>query len=103
MIQEEIFGPVVTVQPFDTEEEAIRLANGTRYGLAAGLQTPDAARHRVAPPLNAGIVWANTWGMLDVALPFGGTGQSGHGREYGPEALHEYTRSKSVFVPTQPL
>jgi acyl-CoA reductase-like NAD-dependent aldehyde dehydrogenase len=98
-IQEEIFGPVLTVQPFDTEEEAIALANGTRYGLAAGLQTTDLRRaHRVAAALRAGIVWVNGWALLDPSMPFGGTGQSGYGRENGPEALAEYLQTKSVVV-----
>jgi acyl-CoA reductase-like NAD-dependent aldehyde dehydrogenase len=98
-VQEEIFGPVVTVQPFDTEKEAIALANGTRYGLAAGLQTRDLTRaHRVAAALHAGIVWVNGWSLLDPSMPFGGTGQSGYGRENGPEALNEYLRTKSVVV-----
>jgi acyl-CoA reductase-like NAD-dependent aldehyde dehydrogenase len=99
LVQEEVFGPVVTVQPFDTEEEAVALANGTVYGLAAGLQTRDVARaHRVAAQLRAGIVWVNGWALLDVAMPFGGTGASGYGRENGPEALQEYLRTKSVVV-----
>ncbi len=98
-VQEEIFGPVVTVQPFDTEEEAVRLANGTAYGLAAGLQTKDVSRaHRVAAALDAGIVWVNGWALLDPAMPFGGVGQSGYGRENGPEGLDAYLRTKSVVV-----
>lgn len=98
-IQEEIFGPVLTVQPFDTDDEAVALANGTRYGLAAGLQTRDVARaHRVAAALRAGIVWVNGWSLLDPSMPFGGTGQSGYGRENGPEGLNEYLRTKSVVV-----
>jgi acyl-CoA reductase-like NAD-dependent aldehyde dehydrogenase len=98
-VQEEIFGPVLTVQPFDTEEEAVRMANGTPYGLAAGLQTSDMARaHRVAAALRAGIVWVNGWAVLDVAMPFGGVGQSGYGRENGPEGLDEYLQTKSVVV-----
>jgi acyl-CoA reductase-like NAD-dependent aldehyde dehydrogenase len=98
-VQEEIFGPLVTVQPFDTEDEAIRLANGTPYGLSAGLQTTSVARaHRVAAALNAGIVWVNGWSLLDPAMPFGGTGQSGYGRENGPEGLEAYLRTKSVVV-----
>jgi phenylacetaldehyde dehydrogenase len=99
VVQEEVFGPVLTVQPFDTEDEAITLANGTPYGLAAGVQTRDIARaHRVAARLDAGIVWVNDWAMLDPAMPFGGVKQSGFGREYGPEALEGYTRTKSVVI-----
>lgn len=98
-VQEEIFGPVVTVQPFDAEDEAVALANGTRYGLAAGLQTRDIARaHRVAARLDAGLVWVNQWGLLDVQLPFGGCKQSGHGRENGPEGLDAYLQTKSVLM-----
>jgi acyl-CoA reductase-like NAD-dependent aldehyde dehydrogenase len=98
-VQEEIFGPLVTVQPFDTEAEAVALANGTAYGLSAGLQTGRIARaHRVAAALNAGIVWVNGWSLLDPAMPFGGVGQSGYGRENGPEGLDAYLRTKSVLV-----
>lgn len=98
-VQEEIFGPLVTVQPFDTEAEVVALANGTAYGLSAGLQTGSVARaHRVAAALNAGIVWVNGWSLLDPAMPFGGVGQSGYGRENGPEGLDAYLRTKSVVV-----
>lgn len=100
LVQGEIFGPVLTVQPFDGEEEAVRMANGTPYGLSAGVQTGDLARaHRVSSRLAAGIVWVNSWSVLDVAVPFGGCGQSGYGRENGPEALDEYLRAKSVVIP----
>ncbi|CCK25472.1 Aldehyde dehydrogenase 5 [Streptomyces davaonensis JCM 4913] len=99
VVQEEIFGPVLTVQPFDTEDEAVALANSTPYGLASGVQTGSLARaHRVAERLRAGIVWINDWAMLDPAVPFGGTKDSGFGREYGPEALAAYTKVKSVVV-----
>jgi acyl-CoA reductase-like NAD-dependent aldehyde dehydrogenase len=99
VVREEIFGPVLTVQRFDTEDEAIAMANGTPYGLAAGLQTENLARaHRVAARLQAGIVWVNDWAMLDPAIPFGGVKDSGYGREYGPEALAAYTRTKSVVI-----
>ena len=99
VVQEEIFGPVLTVQPFDTESEAIAMANSTEYGLAAGLQTTDVARaHRVAAQLQAGIVWVNDWALLDPAIPFGGVKNSGFGREYGPEALDPYTKTKSVVI-----
>ncbi|WP_151475714.1 aldehyde dehydrogenase family protein [Streptomyces albicerus] len=99
VVQEEIFGPVLTVQPFDSEDEAVELANSTPYGLASGLQTTDLARaHRVADRLQAGIVWVNDWAMLDPAVPFGGVKASGFGREYGPEALASYTKVKSVVI-----
>ncbi len=98
-VQEEVFGPVLTVQPFDTEEEAISLANSTAYGLAAGVQTGDISRaHRVAARIQAGIVWVNTWGLLDPAVPFGGVKASGWGRESGPEAFASFTRTKSVVI-----
>ncbi|MET7689344.1 aldehyde dehydrogenase family protein [Streptomyces sp. NPDC005483] len=99
VVQEEVFGPVLTVQPFDTEDEAVALANSTPYGLASGVQTTNLARaHRVADRLQAGIVWVNDWAMLDPAVPFGGVKDSGYGREYGPEALDAYTKVKSVVV-----
>jgi acyl-CoA reductase-like NAD-dependent aldehyde dehydrogenase len=99
IVREEVFGPVLTVQPFDTEAEAITSANKTRYGLAAGLQTRDIARvHRVAAKLEAGIVWVNGWALLDASIPFGGVKSSGWGRESGEEALLSYTRTKSVVV-----
>jgi acyl-CoA reductase-like NAD-dependent aldehyde dehydrogenase len=100
-VREEIFGPVLTVQPFDTDEEAIELANSTEYGLASGVQTSSIARaHRVSSKLDAGIVWVNSWALLDPAVPFGGVKNSGWGREYGPEALESYTRTKSVIIAT---
>ncbi|MFF6983051.1 aldehyde dehydrogenase family protein [Streptomyces sp. NPDC008343] len=99
VIQEEIFGPVLTVQAFDSEDEAVELANSTPYGLASGVQTGNLARaHRVADRLQAGIVWVNDWAMLDPAVPFGGVKHSGFGREYGTEALDAYTTTKSVVV-----
>jgi len=102
-VQEEIFGPVLTIQPFDTEEEAIALANGTRYGLSAGLQTSNVTRaHRVAAALKAGIVWVNGWSLLDPSMPFGGVKQSGFGRENGPEALDSYLQTKSVVIALGP-
>ena len=100
-VREEIFGPVLTVQPFDTDEEAIELANSTEYGLASGVQTSSITRaHRVSSKLDAGIVWVNSWALLDPAVPFGGVKNSGWGREYGPEALESYTRTKSVIIAT---
>jgi len=102
-VQEEIFGPVLTVQAFDTEEEAIELANSTRYGLAAGVQTSDVAKAiRVTARLQAGVQWVNGWAMLDPSVPFGGYKDSGLGRESGPEALLNYTRAKSVTISIPP-
>ena len=97
--QEEIFGPVVTLQPFDTEEEALTLANATPYGLASVLWTNDTQRtHRVARALNSGIVWVNCWMVRDLRTPFGGMKQSGVGREGGTEALRFFTEAKNVCI-----
>lgn len=97
--QEEIFGPVVTLQPFDTEEEAIALANATPYGLASVLWTNDVKRsHRVARALQAGIVWVNCWMVRDLRTPFGGVKQSGVGREGGVDALRFFTEAKNICI-----
>lgn len=97
--REEIFGPVLAVTPFADEDEAVRIANETVYGLAAGVWTTDVKRaHRVAKRLNAGTVWINTYHPLDAASPFGGYKQSGYGRELGAYALDLYTQIKSVWV-----
>jgi len=97
--QQEIFGPVVTVQRFGDEAEALRLANGTEYGLAATVFTRDASRlHRVSAALDAGLVWANCWMVRDLRTPFGGAKQSGVGREGGLEALRFFTEPKNVCV-----
>ncbi len=97
--QEEIFGPVVTLQPFDSEEEALRYANGTVYGLAASVWTNDIKRaHRVADRLQSGIVWLNCWMLRDLRTPFGGMKDSGVGREGGLEALRFFTEPKNVCV-----
>ncbi|MCB2205654.1 aldehyde dehydrogenase [bacterium] len=97
--QEEIFGPVATLLPFDTEEEVIAQANSTPYGLAASLWTQDLTRaHRVAAALQTGIVWINCWMLRDLRTPFGGMKQSGVGREGGWDALHFFTEAKNICV-----
>lgn len=97
--QEEIFGPVLVVIPFDDEQQAVELANESPYGLAAGLHTESLSRaHRVAHALQAGMIWVNTWGQFDPSLPFGGYKASGMGREQAIEAMESYTQHKSVYV-----
>lgn len=97
--QEEIFGPVVTITPFENEERAITFANATKYGLAATLWTRDLQRaHRVAAELHAGTVWINCWLLRDLRVPFGGMKESGVGREGGFESLRFFTESKNVCV-----
>jgi len=97
--QEEIFGPVVTLIPFDTEAEALAIANGTPYGLASTLWTSDLKRaHRVAAELHTGIVWVNCWLLRDLRTPFGGVKGSGVGREGGFEALDFFTEPKNVCI-----
>ena len=96
---EEVFGPVLAVIPFDTEEEAIGLANDTRYGLAGAVWTKDIHRgHRVAHALRTGTVWINAYRVVGPDVPFGGFGASGLGRENGIEAVHEYTQTKAIWV-----
>lgn len=97
--QEEIFGPVVTITPFDTEEEALIMANSTIYGLASVVWTQDLTRaHRVASGIHAGIVWINCWLLRDLRTPFGGVKASGVGREGGFEALDFFTEPKNVCI-----
>ncbi len=97
--RDEIFGPVVTLQPFDDDTQALALANATEYGLAASIWTRDLARaHRIAERLQAGIIWINTWLMRDLRTPFGGMGQSGMGREGGADAMRFFTEPKNVGI-----
>jgi aldehyde dehydrogenase (NAD+) len=97
--QEEIFGPVLSVIPFDDEADALRIANGTAYSLAAGVWSADIGRvHRVAAGLKAGTVWINTYGYTDVRLPWGGSGESGLGREHGDAAIENFTVPKAIWL-----
>ncbi|MDD2982626.1 MAG: aldehyde dehydrogenase [Crocinitomicaceae bacterium] len=97
--QEEIFGPVVTLTPFDTEEEVLMMANSTKYGLSATLWTNNLQRaHRMANEIDAGIVWINSWLVRDLRTPFGGIKASGVGREGGWDALRFFTEAKNVFI-----
>lgn len=97
--QQEIFGPVVTLQPFDDEAEAVALANSTTYGLSCTLWTQDVTRaHRIAGQIDAGIIWINCWLLRDLRTPFGGMKASGVGREGGLEALRFFTEPKNVCV-----
>ena len=97
--QEEIFGPVVTVMPFDTEEEVLMMANSTKYGLASTVWTENLSKaHRVAAKLHIGIVWVNCWLLRDLRTPFGGVKNSGVGREGGFEALQFFTEPKNVCI-----
>jgi aldehyde dehydrogenase (NAD+) len=97
--QEEIFGPVLSVIPFEDEEDAIRIANGTAYSLAAGVWSADIGRvHRMAAGMKAGTVWINTYGYTDVRLPWGGAGESGLGREHGEAAIDNFTEPKSIWL-----
>ncbi|CAB4630599.1 unannotated protein [freshwater metagenome] len=97
--REEIFGPVASVIKFKDEDEAIRIANDTKFGLAAGVWSNDVKRvHRVVGKLRAGTIWVNNYRRTNYAMPFGGYGESGLGRENGVESIHEYTEVKSVWI-----
>ena len=96
---EEIFGPVVTIMPFDTEEEVLKYANSTQYGLAASLWTQNLSRaHRMATKIESGIIWINCWLLRDLRTPFGGMKNSGVGREGGFEALNFFTEERNVCI-----
>ena len=97
--QEEIFGPVVTIIPFNSEEEVIKMANSTKYGLSASIFTENVSKaHRVAASIDSGIVWINTWLLRDLRIPFGGMKHSGLGREGGFKSLQFFTEPKNVCV-----
>ena len=97
--QEEIFGPVVTIMPFDTEDEVLKYANSVRYGLSSTIWTENLSRaHRVAAKIESGIVWVNCWLLRDLRTPFGGVKDSGVGREGGFEALRFFTEEKNVCI-----
>ena len=97
--QEEVFGPFVTVNTFDTDAEALAIANGTEYGLGAGFWTRDLQRaHQLARDIRSGMIWINTYKRVNPGSPFGGVGASGYGREMGFDVMREYTQAKSVWV-----
>ncbi|MCP1366696.1 aldehyde dehydrogenase family protein, partial [Halomonas sp. BBD48] len=100
VVREELFGPVLAVQRFDSEEDAVRLANATDFGLCAGIWTRDGGRQlRLAKRIRSGQVFVNNYGAAGgVELPFGGVGRSGHGREKGFEGLKSYTQLKTVAI-----
>ena len=97
--QEEIFGPVVSIIPFKTEEEVIEMANSTKYGLSASIFTENISRaHRVAHSIDSGVIWINTWLLRDLRIPFGGMKHSGVGREGGFKSLEFFTEPKNICV-----
>jgi acyl-CoA reductase-like NAD-dependent aldehyde dehydrogenase len=100
-VTQEFFGPVLSVLKFDTEDEAVGLANGTDYAFAAGVFTQNLGRaHRLARKIRAGVVWVNTYRAVSPIVPFGGNGHTGYARESGMDAIRDYTRTKSVWINT---
>ncbi len=100
-MRNELFGPVVSALTFRSEEEALRIANDTNFGLASGIFTRDVGRAlRVSKAIRAGIVWVNTYRAVSPVAPFGGFKDSGYGRESGMEAIYDYTRPKTVWLNT---
>eukprot|EP00164_Ancoracysta_twista_P008888 GFYU01012983.1.p3 GENE.GFYU01012983.1~~GFYU01012983.1.p3 ORF type:complete len:129 (+),score=55.99 GFYU01012983.1:2183-2569(+) len=99
IVKEEIFGPVLCVLTFKTEEEVLRRANDTEFGLSAGVFTKDIQRaHRIVTKVEAGTTWINTYNLAPVEVPFGGYKKSGIGRENGPHTIEHYSQLKSVYV-----
>ena len=100
-VKTELFAPVISAIVFDTEEEAITMANDSDYGLGSGVFTENLARaHRVSSKIHSGIVWINTYRVISPISPFGGVKQSGGSREAGIDAIHEYTRTKTTWINT---
>ena len=100
--QEEVFGPVLSIIPFDTEKEAIKIGNDVNFGLAAGVWTSDIGRAiRMSSKLRAGTIWVNTYRAVSFMSPFGGYKRSGEGRENGKEAIKEFLQTKSVWIATK--
>ena len=94
-----MFGPVISIIEFNSEEEAIKLANSSKYGLGSGLFTRDLARaHRVSQEIKAGICWINTYRSISPIAPFGGFNQSGYAREAGKQSILDYTRTKTTWI-----
>ena len=101
IVDTELFGPVLAVQRFKTEDEVVAMANDTKHGLAAGIFTRDSARSlRMAEKVKAGIVWVNTYRVISPVAEFGGMKNSGYGRESGFQAVMDYTRPKAVWMNT---